>query len=346
MWNFLKALRPRTKLGKKKYGRLSMTGGFAVAALLVILVAGWLVDRRGASEPDRRLAELARTAEADPLDALVQAARANRILFLSDIHNSTPAKQLAAAAIKRIATTSGLDAVVIEVGSDQQPYIDQYLDRTPEDASVLLSHPRTIREPGAATRAFLELYHEVWQLNQKLGADERIRILAADLPGWPPDVGATGEMAEKMAKRDEQMRNVIEAEVLSRIPDARILIFMTGLHGLKTGSVSVQTGGSAAVSAQPLAARLAQSTDEVYTFLLDAPSSGVTGREVAPYVGTKVGGVLEAARVNRRFGVTIGSEFDYLRQPIIEKKTPGIEYAVNPHDYKLRDVADAYIRLN
>lgn len=346
MWQTIKALTHRKFTPRRqKYSRLGITGAFAVGALLVIMVAAWLVDRRGAPTEDRRLVALARASNEDPLELLTRAARANRIVFLSDIHNSTPIKQLVARAIPRISGTSGLDAMVIEVGSDQQPYIDAYLDRSPEDASVLLSHPKTIGEPGSATRAFLDLYHAVWALNEKLGADQRIRIIAADLPGWPLEAGAaSSEAARKMAQRDEQMQNAVES-VLGRIPNARILIFMTGLHGLKSGNVLVESGGSEPVSVAPLAARLAQATDEVYTFLVDAPSSGLTTSELAPYIGTRVAQVLSDGGVHKRFGATIGSEFDYIKQPIIEKKTPGIDYSINPRDYKLRNVADGYIHL-
>lgn len=346
MWNTIKALTHRKFTPRRrKFGRLGITGAFAVGALLVIVVAAWLVDRRGASAPDRRLVALAESSHEDPLDLLTRAARANRIVFLSDIHNATSPKRLAAHAVPRIAATSGLDAIAIEVGSDQQPYIDAYLDRSPEDASVLLSHPKTIGEPGSATRAFLDLYHAVWQLNEKLGADQRIRIVAADLPGWPlAAANVSGDAAGRMGKRDEQMQNVIE-NIIARIPNARILIFMSGLHGLKRGSVLVQSGGSEAVTVTPLAERLTQQTDEVYTFLVDAPSSGLTTGELAPYVGTRVAEILARANVNKSFGATIGSEFDYLKQPIVEKKTPGIEYSILPRAYKLRDAADGYLYL-
>jgi hypothetical protein len=43
--------------------------------------------------------------------------------------------------------------------------------------------------------------------------------------------------------------------------------------------------------------------------------------------------------------VSVTSEFDYLHNPITEKKSPGIEFSVLPRDYKLRDVADGYINL-
>lgn len=331
---------------RRKFGRLGVTGAFAVAALVLIFVAGWLVDRRSSSASDRALAELAEQAAEDPVDMIARAARANRIVFISDIHNATAPKELAASAIRKIASESGLDAVIVEVGADQQPYIDQYLDRAPENAAVLLSHPRTVREPGSATRAMLDVYHTVWQINEKLGPDERIRIIAADLPGWP-ETGATSmaETASKMAERSAHMQSVIDARVLSTIPTARMLVFMTGLHGLKSGSVMLQAGGGATVTVEPLAARLAASTDEVFTFLVDAPAAGTTGREVAPYVGTRVSEILAQQGANQRFAAEVTSAFDYLRRPITEKKTPGIEFSIAPNDYRLSAVADGYINL-
>ena len=339
MWNVARKLGARPKVG-----RLGVTGTFAVISLVLIFIAGWLVDRRGASAADRRLAGLVRSIHEDPVDVVADGARASRILFLSDIHNSPETKQLAARAVQRIAATSKLDAVIVEIGADQQPYLDEYFDRPQEDASVLLTHPRSLGEPGAATRAMMDFYHTIWKLNEKLGADERIRVVAADLPGWPRDHISPADAAHLMSKRDEQMQNVV-MNVLAPMPEARILIFMTGFHGLRAGTVDIQTGGAKPISIDPLVARLAQSTGEVYSILVDAPSTGIETRELAPYLGTGIPQILEDAGVKKSFGATITTEFDYIKTPLIEKKTPGMDFGVQPRTYKLRDVADAYIAL-
>lgn len=344
MWKVVRRMERRTWIPSRKYGRLGVTGAFAVLAVAAILLASWILDWRGASAADRGIAELAKATQDDPVDLVTAAARTNRIVFISDIHNSTAVKQFAARAIAQIVELSGLDAVVLEVGADLQPYIDQYLDRSSDDASVLLTHGRTLREPGAATRAYLELYRAVWRLNQQLGPDQRIRIVAADLPGWSHAGAASpSESARRMAEREEHMLQTVDT-LLATMPGARLLVFMTGLHGLKSGTVSFQTGGTAPVVVTPLAARLAQS-GKVYTLLVDAPTAAVTGREVAPYLGTRVAGVLEEAGVRHRFGSRITSAFDHLRQPIREARTPGLEFAITPRDYRLRDVGDAYINL-
>jgi hypothetical protein len=329
----------------RKFGRLGVTGIFAVAALFLILVAGWLVDRRSTSAADRNLLAVIRKSNDPPVQMLMRAARASRIVFLSDIHNSSSVKKLAAQAIQRIAGTSGLDAVVREVGADQQPYLDMYWDRTPEDASVLLSHARTLREPGAATRAYLDVYHAIWQVNSKLGADQRIRVIAADLPDWPPMRAASpAEIAHTMGQREEHMEKTIREQILGPIPEARIFVFMSGLHGLKSGSIDFESGGTAPVNVTPLAARL-ESSDEVYSVLVDAAVGGVADREIATFTGTRVGPLLERAGFSKATAIEIDTDFDYLRAPILAKKAPGMDFTITPRDYKLRNVADAYITL-
>ena len=346
MWNWIKKVRRRSWVPRKKYARLGVTGAFAVIALAIIFITGWLLDRRGASRSEQALIAAARAADGDPVTAIANASRANRMVFLSDIHTSAATKALAADAIEKIVATSGLDLVVLEVGSDQQPVIDRYLEQTQEDASILMTNGRTLREPGPATRSYLEIYRVVWRLNQKLGADERIRIIAADLEGWPPARPlAPAELARKSAEREAHMQKQVNT-VVSRNPGARVLIFMTGFHALKNGFGQVQTGGTAPVAIAWLAGRLAeQFPEEVYSFLVDASASG-TSTDVTTYAGTRIASLLQRGGVNRTFATSIPAEFDQVRQPLVIRKSPGLSFEIKPRDYSLSSVADAYIHLD
>jgi hypothetical protein len=345
MWEFVRKVQRRSWNPRHKYGRLGVTGAFAAVALIVILIAGWLIDRRASTEEEAKLAELARDRDEAPVTAIANAARANRIVFLSDIHNSTATKRLAAQAIERIVATTGLDILALEVGSDQQTVIDQYLDLTREDAALLLTNGQTIREPGHATREYLNIYRTVWKLNQKLGADERIQIVAADLPGWPPARAlAPAEAARKAAERDAHMQKQIQ-DMINLNPGARVLVFMTGFHGLKSGTGELQTGGTTPVQIAWLGSRLERSApEEVYTFLVDAPGSG-TSTDIVNYSGTSLAQMLQRNGVNRTFVSRITSEFDAFSQPLVIRKQPGLTFQISPRNYRLSDIADAYIHL-
>lgn len=322
-----------------------MTTAFAAGALILILFAGWLLDRRAGTAGEAELADWVREASDHPATEIAAAVRANRMVFLSDIHGSAATKQLAARALEEIIRTSGLDVLVLEVGADQQPVIDAYLQSDPEDASLLVSNPRTIREPGPATRDYLEIYRTVWRLNKDLGADQRISILAADLEGWPPARPLSpAELARRSAERAAFMRERVQS-VLNRQPGARMLFFMSGFHGLRNVQGLVQSGGSAPVRITWLGDLLArEAPEEVYTFLVDAPIHGAS-TDATSYIGTRVATILHRNGINRTLAVRINDRFDVVGEPLLINKTPGINFELEPRDYSLSRVADGYILL-
>jgi hypothetical protein len=256
------------------------------------------------------------------------------------------AKRLAAEVIDSIASGPGLDAVIVEVGHDQQPYLDYYYNQIPEDASVLVSHPRTLRESGAGSRGYLDLYHRIWKLNEKLGADRRIQVIAADLDNWPTERAlSTADRARMFSARDSAMLANLDREVLGPSPRSRILIFMTGLHGLKSGSGELQTGGTSRVSVQWLASRLEQRyPGEVHTALVDATGS-INPDEFVSYTGTRLPEEAESVLPAGRYSLRVNDRFDFLSRPIRESTAPGLTFDILPHDYRLKSVADDYIHL-
>jgi hypothetical protein len=134
-------------------------------------------------------------------------------------------------------------------------------------------------------------------------------------------------------------------DIINFNPGAHVLVFMTGFHTLKSGNGEIQTGGTAPVQIAWLASRLQRTMpEEVYSFLVDAPGSpGST--DIVNYAGTSVAGTLQRAGVNRTFVTRITGEFDALGQPLVIRRTPGLSFQLYPRDYKLSDVADAYVHL-
>ena len=345
MWNPIRFFSRRSLLPRRKYGRLGVTSVFAVGALVVMLIAGWLIERGGSNGNESAIGELARNADDDPVTAIANAARANRIVLLSDIHESAATKRLVARALEKIVATSGIDILALEVGSDLQPAIDRYLNSDPEDASILVTNERALREPGPASRDYLEIYRTVWKLNQKLGADQQIQVVAADLSGWPPSHSlAPAESARRSAEREAHMQKQIQDRARLN-PGARTLVFMTGFHALKGGMGELQSGVSEPIQISWLGARLHRAApEEVYSFLVDAPVAG-RSTDVTAYAGTAIADIVRRNGADRTFVSPVTSEFDAIRRPLITRKSPGLSFEIMPRDYKLSDVADAYIHL-
>ncbi|HUF50337.1 MAG TPA: hypothetical protein VMN60_05855 [Longimicrobiales bacterium] len=326
--------------------RAGTTAKLATLALIVIVGVAALLELRRGGGAEQALIEYVTAAGAAPLDLVQVAARTRRLLFISDMTSAAAPKRLAAQVIERLATTSGLDLVVLDVAGDEQPYIDLYLATAPEDASILLSRPRAIRETDGESRLFLDIYRTVWRVNQELGADRRIRILAADYPGWPPSRAvAPAAAAEMYGRRGEHMYETVATRALGRSPNARILFFMDGLHTLRSGGARAQTGGAKPVEIVWLAAQLAESyPQDVFTILVDAAPSRAISTAVAAYRGTHMGDVFRRAGVKSGTAVRVDERFDAItRTPIRFVGTTGLDFSLEPRAQPMSVLADAYI---
>lgn len=328
--------------------RSGRTAKAAIVLLVLIIGAAALLDLRGGGGAEAELVAHARENVLDPVDLAEVAARNRRLLFISDIPNAVAPKRYAEQVIERIATSSGLDLLVVDIDASEQPFIDRYLATAPEDASILLSRPRAIREGDGASRALLDLYRTVWRVNQELGAARRIRIVAADAEGWPPARAVSpADAAQRYGTRAESMlENVVERS-LGRNPGSRALFFVDGLHALKSGGGRVQTGGARPVEIRWLAAQLRERYPaDVYTILVDAPASRATSPTVAAYRGTALAEPLRRGGVRGGSGFRINDTFDALtRTPLRIAGTTGLEFTLEPRTAPLSELADAYVLL-
>lgn len=324
------------------------TARIAVVALVFLVAAAALLELRGGGGSDAALVELARNAALSPLDLIEEAARTRRLVFLSDIPTAPAPKRLAQDAIERIAMASGLDLVVLDIDSSEQPFIDRYLATAPEDPSILLGRPRAIREGAGASRELLDIYRTVWRVNQQLGAARRIRIVAADAPGWPP-VRATSpaDAARAFGQRADSMVSNVMSRALARNPNARVLFFVDGLQALKSGGGRVQTGGATPATVAWLAAQMSERFPaDVYSILVDATPSRSISTDVAAYRGTVFGEVLRRGGIATGTALQINSTFDDVARTAIRTAgTTGVDFTLEPRAVPMSELADAYVYL-
>lgn len=326
-------------------------GGIAAGTVLILTIAtAALIDRWGGREEEAEaLLEYARTARTEPVALALAAAQRHRVLFLGDVHPAAQPKRIAAELIEELARGPGLDVVVLEVAADEQPAIDAYLASDPEDPGILLSHPRTLRQHWGASREYLEIYRRVWRLNRALGPDRHIRIIAADLPDWPPVRPVSPHAAVRLyAERDAYMADRLEREVFARHPHARVLVFMGGYHGIKSGGATLHYGGGPPVNVTWLATRLRERRlADVYTILLDGSPLTAAFGDIRSYGATRVFDFFRSRLpdVPAPFALHVDERFDFLRDPFYASSGPGMNLEILPRGYRLRDVADAYVFL-
>lgn len=273
---------------------------------------------------------------AEPLRFVQDALRQHRIVFLGDIHPLAEPKLLVARLIREQREDQAIDLLALEVAAEQQEWIDRYLSSDPEDTGILLDHPRTLRAHWGVSAEYLDIYRAVHHWNRD-HPGRPVRILAADLLGWPITPLTPHMATGGFVNRDMWMAASFRKQ-LQQHPDWRVLIFMGGYHGLK------EIGGQVAIGRvhdrfdRWFAGYLLDEGAEVYTILTDA-------RQAAGHAATRVFDHL-AGTSQGNFAVALDSTTDRVREPLHAVDQDGFSLEFWPARFALRNAVDAMVVLN
>jgi hypothetical protein len=271
-----------------------------------------------------------------PLQFVQAALRHHQIVFLGDIHPLAEPKVLVSQLIQQQSEEQAIDLLALEVAAEQQQWIDQYLASKPEDTRLLLEHPRTLRAHWGVSTEYLEIYRAVYRWNSQ-HAGHRVRILAADLRGWPI-APLTPQMATHgFVNRDIWMAAYFK-KMLQENPTWRVLIFMGGYHGLKSVGGEVAIGRVHNRFRRWFAGYLADGGAQVYTILTDS-------RQAGAHAATRMFDHLAGSSA-RNFAVALDSTTDVVEEPLYRMEQEGFELRFWPSRFRLRQAVDAMVVLN
>ncbi|HEU4649288.1 MAG TPA: hypothetical protein VFS33_09530 [Gemmatimonadales bacterium] len=273
-----------------------------------------------------------------PTLEFLQAALAHhRIVFLGDIHPIAEPKELVARLIAGQGGGATIDLLALEVGADQQETIDRYLASSPEDTTILMRQPRTLRAHWGASAEYLDIYRAAYRWNTE-HADHPVHVLAADIRGWPV-APVTERMATgAFANRDLWMAAAFR-KTLQEHPQWRALVFMGGYHGLKSGGGEVMVGRAHDRFDNWFAGYLVQAGLDVYTVLADA-------RQANGHGATRVFDRLAEAHPKGNFVVALDQSTDVVAEPIYNVEEQGYHLEFWPSRFPIRQAADAMLVLN
>jgi hypothetical protein len=273
---------------------------------------------------------------ASPLHFLQAALRDHQVVFLGDIHPLAEPKLLVSQAIGAQAKGTPIDLLALEVASEQQEWIDRYLASSPEDTTILLEHPRTLRAHWGMSSEYLGIYRAAYRWNAD-HPGQKVHVLAADLLGWPiapltPHMATGG-----FVNRDVWMAAAFR-KTLQQHPKWRVLIFMGGYHGLKSIGGQVAIGRVHDRFDRWFAGYLKDEGTEVYTILTDA-------RQVGDHGATRMLDHLAGAS-GGNFAVALDSTSDRVRDPLYDVEQEGFQLEFWPSRFALRTAVDAMLILN
>lgn len=285
-----------------------------------------------------------------PDSLILHAFETHHLVFLGDVHPAAEPKRLVARLVPELKARDRLDVLAVEVPFEQQPVIDAYLRSDPEDIALLVSHPLTLRAHWGASREYLEIYRAVWRVNRALPVESRIRIVAIDAPGGPPEAASEREAVARYARRDAVMASRVRRAILQPDRDAYVLLLLGGYHGLKGLEAEVEWNGARA-RVRWLAARLTEDRPDLFTILADGVAEA---RAAVDDSGPATRGATRwLDLVAERLGA-VPAPFAVLVTPLFDAAAPQALFVPEkgpillrflPADYALAGAVDAFLYL-
>jgi hypothetical protein len=272
-----------------------------------------------------------------PVPFLQAALARHRVVFFGDIHPVAEPKRVVTQLIAEQGAGAGVDLLALEVGADEQGVVDRYMTSVPEDTTILMDHPRTLRAHWGASEEYLAIYRAAYRWNAA-HPDHPVHVLAADLRGWPMPALTEQMAAGGFANRDEWMAAAFR-KVLDAHPGWRVLVFMGGYHGLKSGGGEVMVGRAHDRFDNWFAGHLVQDGYDVYTVLSDA-------RQESGHGATRVFDALAAADPNGNFVVPCDAAADSIPEPLYDVEEQGYHLEFWPSRFPISRAADAMLVLN
>ena len=311
---------------------------------MIAALAALALQAGGSDSGAAPLVASVRAHHADPVAFIRDAVRRHRLVFLGDIHPAALPKEIVQAVIAAEDSVPGeaaLAALALEVGRDQQEYIERYLTSVPEDSTILLDHPVTLRVVWGASREYLGIYRAVWRHNHRAGRARPIAIIAVDVPGWPIPALTVGMALQAFAGRDHGLAGNLEAALARLGPDGHMLAFLGGYHGLKRVTARVVSGAAELTLDGWAGGLLAQRGVDVYTVFTDGAAAG-GGLDSG---ATRLYPLVERAGLAPPFVAPLDSSVDVLRAPLVPIEQEGMSLEFVPERFSLREAADAYLFL-
>ena len=319
---------------------LAITIG-VTALLIMLFVQGYI----GGGDADE-LSEFAREQGATPVELVSDGMGARRVVVIGDVPGMMAPKTLVEQVLREMAAHGGVDGLVVEVDTLLQQAFDRYTATTPEDASIL-TREEGLLPAGEAGRHWLDLYRAVYAINAELGADRRIRILAAAPGPWPPrEALPPKEAAQSYASRGAAMAERVSTQMLERTSSSRVVALVDPLQAIRSGSAELRVGGGGAITSRWFAAVLAERYPvDVYSVLLDASLEGAGYPLVVQFAGTRVHERLLKALSGEAIGMPASGPIGDYRDPLLLRTGPGITVSILPDDHTLASLTDGYVFL-
>lgn len=182
----------------------------------------------------RPFAEFLKSEARDPQEFLLEALAKHRVVILGEVHNRQRYWAFNTALVRAPAFARTAGVIYLELPSNDQPLMDRFLAAPEYDPAPVIDVLRDMHEFGWPDQPTLEFCRAVWEVNQSLPEEHRLRIVLADIARPWKDIQQRTDWGRYNVNRNEFMAVQIERDLRDHAQDSRHALFIVGyLHAPK-----------------------------------------------------------------------------------------------------------------
>jgi len=177
-----------------------------------------------------------------PADFLIDALENHKLVIYGEIHFRETSWDLMRQLIKMAEFYNTAGIVFLELSMDAQPMFDTFFNNEKKDSSIILDIFRKEELTGWFDKGMYDFILDLWDLNNGLPVDKKIKVIATDFPRPFYSSITTKEQYDTFTKkpsdRNECMADIIEKAVQSS-QDKRNCLFIVGSgHAYKSSALN------------------------------------------------------------------------------------------------------------
>jgi hypothetical protein len=164
----------------------------------------------------------------DPQPFLLKALAAHRVVILGEVHHRPRYWEFNAALVRSPEFARRVGVIYLELPCNDQPLMDRFLAADQYDPEPVIETLRDFFEWGWPDQPMLDFCKAVWEVNQALPDEQRLRIVLADMARLWKEIQKRDDWRKYEVDRDELMAKNIVSDLREHKADQRHALFIVG----------------------------------------------------------------------------------------------------------------------
>ncbi len=164
-----------------------------------------------------------------PRTFVLKALARHKVVIMGETHHRPRYWAFNASVVEDPEFAKHVGVIYVEMPMNDQPLLQQFLASEELDPAPVIEMLRDMLWMGWPDQPMLDFFVTVWKVNQRLPHDQRLRIVAVDMPRPWKEIQTKGDWSRYDCDRDKLMAENVVKDLRAHRADQRNALFIVGV---------------------------------------------------------------------------------------------------------------------